>query len=474
MKPSPNGPKLAAMPRGYGRARLAEMAAWLVRHEPGLLAEGPDWRPRFIVFIGGRLLCFIALAWAGVYLALDHRPGALCMAELAGAGLVAQWMARRPRLPPAVLLIYLNLVLVLAGVCVFFDTTLGGVPRGTHLFFLPIALMVVQMFEGRLARFGHAIALLALLMFLVFSCTDARVITGHALPASVMRWGAPANALAGLLILILALLATHARVSERSLQLSELRRAVAERQFELHLQAQMGRNGAVVGAEGLMRWRHPRLGLLSPAGFIALAESSGLIVPLGTWGLIQGCKLLAAWQDDPRFADLRLAINVSAVQLQQPDFVATVEAVLARTGAPAGRLILELTESVHLADQPQIAERMRRLAGLGLGFSIDDFGTGYASLSYLQRLPLAQLKIDQSFVRALGPDARAHQVCKSLVALARRLRLSVTAEGVETELQLALLVAMGCDSFQGHLFSKPLLPGEFEALALRRHLRSAA
>ena len=463
-----------AMPPSYGRARLAELLAWLAQREQARLPEGPDWRSRFMVFVSGQVVCLVSLAWGVVYLAVDQPLGALCMVELAATGLIALHMARRPRLHPAVLLLYLNAVLMVAALCIFSGRPAGAAPRCVQLFLLPTALTAAQLFEGPTKRYGQVLALLALALFLVFSCTEPQPGTGPMLPAEVLRWGAPLNALAALISLALALLATHTRISERSLKLAELRRAVSMRQFELHLQAQIGRNGAVVGAEGLLRWRHPSRGLLPPAEFIGLAESSGLIVPLGHWGLLQGCQLLASWRGDPRLEYLRLAINISAVQLQQPGFVAMVETLLNQTGAPPERLLLELTETVHLAEQPQIIERMHELALMGVGLSIDDFGTGYASLSYLQRLPLSQLKIDQSFVSALQSGARADGVCKSLIVLARRLRLSVTAEGVETEQQWSQLRAMGCDSFQGLLFSKALPAREFEALAGRRAARSAA
>jgi EAL domain-containing protein (putative c-di-GMP-specific phosphodiesterase class I) len=215
--------------------------------------------------------------------------------------------------------------------------------------------------------------------------------------------------------------------------------------------------------EALVRWQHPVRGLVPPAEFIPLAEQTGLILPLGQWVLETACIQLAAWASQPERAQLTVAVNVSALQFHQSDFVAQVLAVLKRTGANPQRLKLELTESLLVHDLEGIISKMSALQAQGVGFSLDDFGTGYSSLSYLKRLPLNQLKIDQGFVRDILHDANDAAIAKMVVALADTLGLSVIAEGVETEAQRDFLAAQGCHAYQGYLYSRPVPIDAFEA-----------
>jgi diguanylate cyclase (GGDEF)-like protein len=243
----------------------------------------------------------------------------------------------------------------------------------------------------------------------------------------------------------------------------ELRKALRGDSFQMWLQPQFDRERNVVGAEALLRWPHASRGWISPAEFIPVAESSGLIVVLGQWVLEQACKQLALWALSPQTAGWTLSVNVSARQFRHPDFVTQTFAMLARHGAPAERLRLELTESMLFDDVAQTIERMATLRAHGLGFSLDDFGTGYSSLSYLKQLPFAELKIDQSFVRDMVTDPSDAVLTRTMIALAHALGLGVLAEGVETEEQFAALSADGCDLFQGYLLGRPLDTAKFEA-----------
>ena len=257
-------------------------------------------------------------------------------------------------------------------------------------------------------------------------------------------------------------------VLERAALETGLRRAIQEEQFALHYQAQVVGEGRVTGAEVLLRWQHPERGMVSPAEFIPLAEETGLILPLGRWVLETACTQLANWADQPALAALTVSVNVSAHQFRQPDFVAQVLDVLQRSGANPQRLKLELTESLLVANVTEVIEKMCALKAKGVGFSLDDFGTGYSSLSYLKRLPLDQLKIDQSFVRDVLSDPNDASIVRTIIALAKNLGLGVIAEGVETDLQRDFLASAGCHAYQGYLFSRPLPVGGFEALA-RQH-----
>jgi diguanylate cyclase (GGDEF)-like protein/PAS domain S-box-containing protein len=257
----------------------------------------------------------------------------------------------------------------------------------------------------------------------------------------------------------------QAAVQLRAALEADLRQAVREGQFSLYYQAQVDSAGRLAGAEALVRWRHPTRGLVLPNNFIPLAEDTGLILPIGHWVLETACAQLARWATRAETADLTLAVNVSARQFHQADFVDQVLAVLGQTGADPHRLKLELTESMLLDDVEVTIVKMDALKACGVGFSLDDFGTGYSSLSYLKRLPLDQLKIDRSFVSDLEWDDGDAAICAATIGMAHNLRLRVVAEGVETEAQRYFLTtAHGCDYMQGELFGRPLPLAEFEAL----------
>ena len=247
----------------------------------------------------------------------------------------------------------------------------------------------------------------------------------------------------------------------------ELRTALNEGQFVLHYQPQCDQTGCFFGTEALIRWQHPIRGLLPPNDFIAVAEETGLIVPIGKWVLEEACRQLAVWQKHPATAALELAINVSALQFRDADFVDTVAQVLEQSGAPASRLKLELTESLLLHDSDVVIERMHTLKNkLGVSLSLDDFGTGFSSLSYLKRLPLDQIKIDRSFVQEISFNKNDAAIAEAVIALGRSFGLKIIAEGVETQAQLDTLLDKGCLSFQGYLFARPAKIADFPVQGL--------
>ncbi len=261
---------------------------------------------------------------------------------------------------------------------------------------------------------------------------------------------------------------TQTAMAERAALEADLRQALQQERFELHYQAQVNREGRVTGAEALLRWPHPERGWISPAVFIPLAEQTGLIGQLGDWVLDQACEKLRQWALDPALADLTLAVNVSAHQFRQKDFQARLQQQLSRSGAPAGRLKIELTESALVDDVEATISLMESLHRQGLSLSLDDFGTGYSSLAYLKRLPLNQLKIDRSFVRDLLSEPRDRAIARAIIQLGENLGLQVIAEGVETEDQRDVLQGLGCGAYQGYLFSRPLPLDQFLGLARRR------
>jgi diguanylate cyclase (GGDEF)-like protein/PAS domain S-box-containing protein len=260
----------------------------------------------------------------------------------------------------------------------------------------------------------------------------------------------------------------QAKVIARAELEQEIRASLSQNHFVLHYQPQAGKNGDITGVEALVRWQHPTRGMVPPMDFIPLAEETGLIIPLGQWILHTACVRLAIWMKQPATAALTMAVNVSARQFRHPDFVEQVLGVLAETGANPKRLKIELTESLLLDDVENTITKMTALKAKGIGFSLDDFGVGYSSLSYLKRLPLDQLKIDQSFVRDVLTDANDATIAHTIVTLGRTLGLAVIAEGVETEAQQDFLSNHGCDAYQGYLFSRPLSAEQLEAFILAK------
>ncbi|HZW24641.1 MAG TPA: EAL domain-containing protein [Gallionella sp.] len=253
-------------------------------------------------------------------------------------------------------------------------------------------------------------------------------------------------------------------VNTRAALEDALHNALANHEFQLYYQLQVGSSNRPLGAEALIRWEHPERGVVSPAQFIPLAEETGLILPIGQWVLETACAQLKSWQQSPLTCELVLAVNVSAKQFRQTDFVAQVKAVVQRHAIDPKLLKLELTESLLLETIEDTIATMNALNEIGVQFSLDDFGTGYSSLQYLKQLPLDQLKIDQSFVRDLVTDSSDKAIVRTIIAMANSLGLNVIAEGVETEEQRERLQGKGCAHYQGYLFGKPLPIGQFETL----------
>ncbi|OIQ72145.1 phytochrome-like protein cph2 [mine drainage metagenome] len=233
-------------------------------------------------------------------------------------------------------------------------------------------------------------------------------------------------------------------------------RGLQVQEFVLHYQLQVDCNGTPLGAEALVRWQHPQRGLVLPGEFITVAEESGLILPLGRQVLQAACRQLVLWAGQPAMQHWTMAVNVSAVQFAQTDFVEYVALVIEGSGANPLRLKLELTESTLVADVADVIAKMDSIKALGVSFSLDDFGTGYSSLAYLKRLRMDQLKIDQSFVRDLLTDPDDAVISQTIVSLGHNFGMQVIAEGVETEGQFQALLNMGCDAFQGYLFARPV------------------
>ena len=255
-----------------------------------------------------------------------------------------------------------------------------------------------------------------------------------------------------------------ARMQARHTLEADLRKGLAAGEFELHYQPLVNlEQYQIAGLEGLVRWRHPERGLISPGEFIPVAEETGLIAPLGEWAIRQACAAAATWPDR-----IKVAVNISPVQFKRPGLVDVVVSALAASGLPAGRLELEIMESVLLEDTEANLGTLHQLRALGVRIALDDFGTGYSSLSYLQSFPFDKIKIDQSFIKDIAVMSGSIAIVKAVVMLARGLGMTTTAEGIETKEQLDAVRSLGCAEAQGNFFSPPRPAREIERLYLSR------
>jgi diguanylate cyclase (GGDEF)-like protein len=255
--------------------------------------------------------------------------------------------------------------------------------------------------------------------------------------------------------------AMNERLRARKSLEADLRRALADGEFELHFQSQVSLAGGAsrtIGAEALIRWPHPTQGMIRPDQFIPLAEETGLIVPIGEWVLAEACRQAVTWPEH-----IGVAVNVSAVQFRHAGFLAAVERVLAETGLPAKRLELEVTEGLLLSETEGTIATLTKLREMGVRLAMDDFGTGYSSLGYLRKFRFDKIKIDQSFVRNLGVDAEADAIVRAVVGISQALGMRANAEGVETEAQASMLRGEGCGEVQGYLFGRPMPAADFAA-----------
>lgn len=365
-------------------------------------------------------------------------------------------MAGRQQIRGAFYTMFITIFAVVTTISLLQDVPNLAAPRTTHHFLLVLAVSVLLFLRDESPWLRHGLALLCMATYIVLGSTQFGIVTSYVVPDSVRIGGSWVNT--GVAILTLYGL-IHVMVNDFSVVSEperDLRRGLLRGEFFLVYQPQVTSEGRLVGAEALLRWQHPQRGLVSPAEFIPLAEQTGLIVPLGLLALETACHQLVRWGMQPALASVSLSVNVSAQQFRQPDFVSQVRETLQRTGVPSRALKLELTESLLVHDMEDIVQKMGQLRDLGLGFSLDDFGTGYSSLNYLKRLPLDQLKIDQSFVRDVLTDPNDAAIARTVISLGKSMGFAVIAEGVETEGQRGFLMENDCHIFQGYLFSKPV------------------
>jgi EAL domain-containing protein (putative c-di-GMP-specific phosphodiesterase class I) len=419
-------------------------------------------RVRVTLWLGATLLIVLGLGW-GIFF-FTKQAWAIVATDVAMlvAGIAISTLTHFKRTRIAFYLLMGSILLIICGISLVLDIPNAQAPRSTHHFLLVLALVSLLVLRDDRAILRFGVTGICLFIFVVLASSDIRISSDYALPDGMRIWGTWVNnsfSAIGIYLLIHVMVSDFA---EHSAMEVDLHRGLIRGEFFLVYQPQVTSQGVVTGAEALLRWRHPTTGLITPDDFIPVAEQSGLILPIGAWVLKTACAQLVAWSSQPGLSHLTLAVNVSVHQFRQPDFVAQVISVMERTGVKVQQLKLELTESSLVHDIADIIVKMEQLKGLGVGLSLDDFGTGYSSLNYLKRLPLDQLKIDQSFVRDVLTDPNDAAIARMVIALGDSLGFAVIAEGVETEGQRAFLMQNGCHLFQGYLFSKPVTAEAFE------------
>jgi diguanylate cyclase len=390
-------------------------------------------------------LVFLNIAYlvAGIYLWLRIRSGRFRVA----AGLV-----------------HVFLFFVITEICLLYDIPNRAAPRVTHIYFLAMAFLFYVTFRDIKPRMTYVGVLIYIAGFVLFSSTNFSAPFATPLPDELRIFGAWMHSSIAVAIMCASIYIMQADHATRSRIGGQLAAALAEDQFELHFQPQVNKDGSIRGAEALLRWRHPKRGMVPPGEFIPAAEQLGIMTLIGKWVLDSACAQLAVWRRDPGKSHLRLAINVSPQQFRDENFVSDVTEIVRHHGVDPGSLDLELTESIVVEDIEDVIAKMKILVELGFTLSLDDFGTGYSSLRYLKRMPVSQVKIDQTFVRDMLSDERDAVIVKGIIQLGHELNLSVIAEGVETEKQREFLTEMGCTDFQGYLFSRPLPAPDFARL----------
>lgn len=408
-----------------------------------------------ILKLAGVACIGLGLAWTLCYLYFGRYELSIVFIGLTGVGVLA--LHRSKRSDSSSLLVVAHGVFVVVCAISLIDAPIAWVPRSAHLFLLPLAAGAAFTFE-RHERYGTLIfPLICIAAFVAFAMGALDPLApAISPPLEVRAWGAKLNTTTSMLLLAVVF-AIYRIDSGKRLRLErELGRAVRNGEIEVYFQPQVRDSGIVTGAEALVRWRHPSGKLLSPDAFIDLAEESTLICEIGLEVLRQACETLSHWSANPRTQALRLAVNISPVQLQDPSLVSSVSRIVREAGIDPSLLEFELTETALATDTAAVLERMEVLASSGASWALDDFGTGYSSLATLRTLPVRKLKIDRQFLIEATRQERAQQLLGKIIEISHVMGMCALAEGVETPDQRELLIRLGCDHFQGYLFAQPM------------------
>jgi EAL domain-containing protein (putative c-di-GMP-specific phosphodiesterase class I) len=399
------------------------------------------------------LIMSVGLVWAPIIAWWGQWP--IAIANLALAAL--SWlMINSGRLNSAMIFCELSLLLFAIFYCLIFDGPSAEVPRVTHLYLLPLAMLGYFNYLRRKSYFQLAVTAASVCAFIVLSSTYYVFPFAQPIADDIRSAGIWFNSFLATGMMWGCMVLIQREFSRPGALMIELRKALRNDELQLHFQPQVNGDGTLIGAEALLRWKHPQRGLVPPNDFIPAAEDAGLMPVLGGWVLQEACRTLARWSDDPAMRGLTLAVNVSPHQFHVEGFERFVMETVRFHQIDPTRLKLELTESVLVQGLAQTVEKFETLRASGIGLSLDDFGTGYSSLSYLRQLPLDQIKVDRSFVKDSLESERGAALIKSIIQLGLDLGFVVLAEGIETSAQHDFLLECGCREFQGYLFGRPM------------------
>jgi EAL domain-containing protein (putative c-di-GMP-specific phosphodiesterase class I) len=426
-----------------------------------VVAEQHQRRIRLMLLICAGLLVVQGIAWALFFTSRAEWHLVAVDMVMLFAGVTVGGLTHLKRMRAAFFLMATTMLVLICGLSLLFDVPSAQAPRSIHQYLLVMAAASLLFLRHERLPLRLGVTAVFFAAFVALASSNFAIDAGYALPDSVRVPGTWVNNVFSALALYAVIHIILSEVADQSVMEIDLRKGIARGEFFLVYQPQVNSQATVLGAEALLRWQHPSLGLVRPDEFIPMAEKTGLILPLGSWVLGKACSQLVDWSACPDMAGLTLSVNVSVQQLRQPDFVQQVQSVLERTKAPPHLLKLELTESSLVQDMEDIIVKMKTLKSMGVGFSLDDFGTGYSSLNYLKRLPLDQLKIDQSFVRDVLTDDHDASIARMVIALGKNLGFDVIAEGVESQAQCDFLIQNDCHLFQGYLFSKPVTGDQY-------------
>jgi EAL domain-containing protein (putative c-di-GMP-specific phosphodiesterase class I) len=428
-------------------------------------AEATQYLGRFVlayrwVAIGVGAL---SLFWALFFAIQGHWLLTGSQVIVTGVAALCVVMAKRGQLARALILTQVVFLVSIALLCLAFDIPSAQVPRVSHIFFLVLAMVGYLNFKRQPSHAQLVLVGASLVAFVALSSTSLSLPFAMPIEDAVRVHGAWVNAGMATAMLVACVYFFQFELERTDRRSAELKAALWAREFELFYQPQVDRAGTLLGAEALLRWKHPTRGYVSPAEFIPLAEETGLMNDIGHWVMETAFGTLQRWGRQAETRHLTLSVNVSASQFLDEDFEQAVVQLLDRFQFDPTRLKLEITESVMVTNADLVVAKMQILRGIGIGLALDDFGTGYSSLAYLRSLPLSQLKIDRSFVKDATVNERSASLARSIVQLGRDLDLTVLAEGVETREQFTFLSECGCEEFQGFYFGRPVPLAEFDA-----------
>lgn len=345
--------------------------------------------------------------------------------------------------------------------CLFFDVATNDRPQVAQLFLPAGAILGYLNYRRNPSYLQFILILLSIGCFIFFSGTSFNLESAIPLSEDIRDHGGWIATCVATLMICISIYTMQLEIQTENSMVQDLRLALAKEQFELFYQPQIDSSERLIGAEALLRWRHPVLGYVPTPDFIPAAENYGLMPEIGEWVLTQGCKVLQDWSKKAETKDLTLSINISADHFMQPTFEQTLIDLVLQYGINPSRLILEITENIALNNCASMIEKMHFLSKNGIQLSLDDFGTGYSSLSYLQKMPIKQIKIDRSFVQAALEDKRSNKLVTGIIKIGLDLNLRVLVEGIETTEQFNTFKNNGCTEFQGYLWGCPKSLNDF-------------